>query len=271
MLTLSDGLLATSPQQVTNTFAADRNYRTPYAGTWNASIQHDLGKGLLQRNRVHGHQRHAAGCAHASEPSAAGQLAFAEPAHSARERDRFYLRSIDRQFYFSRAARSPDAAFQPRYFVHGVLSVREVDRRFLYFWGAGNTVAQNWLDVAAERGLSSFDVRHQFQASFVWTSPVAGPGSHMAADSKIGRLLKDWQLSGSLTAQTGNPLTARVLGEHATARADRRHWQRARRSHWTTARFRQRVFQFERVRHRRRLGRMATPGGIRFRVPARSA
>ncbi len=34
----------------------------------------------------------------------------------------------------------------------------------------------------------------------------------MAADSITGRLLKDWQISGGITAQTGNPLTARVLG-----------------------------------------------------------
>ena len=47
---------------------------------------------------------------------------------------------------------------------------------------------------------------------FVWTSPIAGPGSHVSAESLTGRLLKDWQLSGNLTAQTGNPLTARVLG-----------------------------------------------------------
>ena len=83
------------------------------------------------------------------------------------------------------------------------------------FGGAGNTVAQNWLDIAAERGLSSFDVRHEFQTSFVWASPVADGKSRIAADSKLGRLLKDWQLSGSITAQTGNPLTARVLGNTA--------------------------------------------------------
>src|SRR6202000_339911 len=71
---------------------------------------------------------------------------------------------------------------------------------------------QNWLDISADRGLSSFDVRHQLQANFIWTSPVAGPGNSIASDSKLGRLHKDWQLSASVTAQTGNPLTARVLG-----------------------------------------------------------
>ena len=80
------------------------------------------------------------------------------------------------------------------------------------FGGAGNTTAQNWQDLAAERGLSSFDIRHQFTTGFVWTSPIAGPGSHIAADRKVGRILKDWQISGNITAQTGNPLTARVLG-----------------------------------------------------------
>ena len=78
--------------------------------------------------------------------------------------------------------------------------------------GGVATVAQNWLDIAAERGLSTFDVRHEFSMTFVWTSPVGAPGSHIASDTKTGKLLKDWQLSGSVTAQTGNPLTARVLG-----------------------------------------------------------
>ncbi len=81
--------------------------------------------------------------------------------------------------------------------------------------GGVTSVAQNWLDIEAERGLSSFDIRHQLTASFVWTSPVGTPGSRMAPDRWAGRLLKDWQLSGSVTAQTGEPLTARVLGNGA--------------------------------------------------------
>jgi hypothetical protein len=83
------------------------------------------------------------------------------------------------------------------------------------FGGAGNTVAQNWLDIAAERGLSSFDRRHSFDVNWVWTSPFGEAGSNFAPDSWTTRLLKDWQVSGSFTAQTGTPLTARVLGNAA--------------------------------------------------------
>jgi hypothetical protein len=42
-LTLADGLAAVSSGDITNTYAVDRYYRTPYAQTWNLTIQHDLG------------------------------------------------------------------------------------------------------------------------------------------------------------------------------------------------------------------------------------
>jgi hypothetical protein len=38
---------AAVPGTVTNTYAVDPNYRTPYAQTWSVSIQHDLGAGFF--------------------------------------------------------------------------------------------------------------------------------------------------------------------------------------------------------------------------------
>jgi hypothetical protein len=80
------------------------------------------------------------------------------------------------------------------------------------FGGVGGTVAQNWLDLAAERGLSSFDRRHVFNMSWVYTSPFGNPNSRFASSGWAGRLLRNWSLSGGITAETGTPLTARVLG-----------------------------------------------------------
>jgi hypothetical protein len=51
--------------------------------------------------------------------------------------------------------------------------------------------------------------------NWVLTSPVGNPGSRIVADKLAGRLLRDWTLSGSVVAQTGTPLTARVLGNTA--------------------------------------------------------
>ncbi len=47
ILTLQQGFLTTNPQDITNTFAVDRFYRTPYAGTWNVTIQHDFAGGFF--------------------------------------------------------------------------------------------------------------------------------------------------------------------------------------------------------------------------------
>jgi hypothetical protein len=76
----------------------------------------------------------------------------------------------------------------------------------------GGTVAQNWLDLAAERGLSSFNRTNVFTMSWVYTSPFGNPNSRFASTGWAGRLLRNWSLSGGITAESGTPLTARVLG-----------------------------------------------------------
>ena len=215
VLTLERGFLTTSPQDITNTFAVDRFYRTPYAGTWTFSIQHDLpggffaeagymgtkGTGLdvriLPNEPIPGSSRILT---QQNQLGNAVGFTFDEPVGNSTF-NALQLRTIRR-------------------FNHGLSFnvfyqfAKSIDDSST-FGGAGNTVAQNWLDISAERGLSSFDVRHELQTSFVWTSPVAGPGSHIAPDGKLGRLLKDWQLSGNIAVQSGNPLTARVLGNTA--------------------------------------------------------
>jgi hypothetical protein len=80
------------------------------------------------------------------------------------------------------------------------------------FGGVGSTVAQNWLDLAAERGLSSFNRTNVFNLSWVYTSPFGNPNSRFASSGWDGRLLRNWTLSGGITAESGTPLTARVLG-----------------------------------------------------------
>ena len=49
--------------------------------------------------------------------------------------------------------------------------------------------------------------------SWVYTSPFGNPNSRFASNGWAGRLLRNWQFSGSITAESGTPLTARVLGK----------------------------------------------------------
>ncbi len=215
VLTLSRGFLTTSPQDITNTFAVARFYRTPYAGTWNASIQHDFGQGFFVEGAYLGTKgTHLDVRILPNQLPPGSPLALAERAQLGNAVGFTYDEPVGNSIFNALQLRAI------RRFNHGLSFnayyqfAKSIDDSST-FGGAGNTVAQNWLDIPAERGLSSFDVRHELNTTFVYTSPVGAPGSHISPESKLGRFLKDWQLSGGITAQTGTPLTARILGNTA--------------------------------------------------------
>ncbi|MGH9582743.1 MAG: TonB-dependent receptor domain-containing protein, partial [Bryobacteraceae bacterium] len=214
-LTLQKGFLTAGPKEITNTFAVDRYYRTPYAATWNFTIQHDFGQGFFVETGYLGTKGTrldvrilpnelppGSPLALTARTQLGNALGFTydEPVGNS-SFNAFQLRAI-RRFH---SGLSFNLYYQ---------FAKSIDDSST-FGGAGNTVAQNWLDIEADRGLSSFDVRHEFHANFVWTSPIAAPGSRVASDSLTGRLLENWRISGGIVAQTGNTLTARVLGNGA--------------------------------------------------------
>ena len=65
------------------------------------------------------------------------------------------------------------------------------------------------------RGLSNYDVAHNFVGSFVWQIPTYGSGTGLA-----GNLMSGWQLSGVFRAQSGYPFTLALNGDRAGSKAD---------------------------------------------------
>ena len=212
-LTLATGLTVT-PQGKTilNTYAVDPNYRDMYAQSWNVSLQSGLPGALV------------------------GELAYvgtkgtrldvqvmpnqAPPGSPFTSEQRLAIGNATGFTYDTPIGNSIYHAFQARL-------TRRFRRGFsgtlLYTFaksiddsstlgGAGNTVAQNFYDISAERGLSSFDIRHNLTANYVWQSPVGGGGAFLANRGWVTTALKDWIIAGSATIHTGTPLTARLLG-----------------------------------------------------------
>ena len=212
LLTLSDGLIMALPRDVTNTFAVDRNYRTPYAGTWNASIQHEFGGGFFAEAGYLGTKGTRLDIRSLpNEPPPGSPRTLGQGNQFGNAVGFTYDQSNGDSIFHALQLRLM-RRFNRGLSINGFYQFAKSIDDSSSFGGAGNTVAQNWLDLSAERGLSSFDVRHEFSSGFVWTSPAGAPRSRIAADTTLGRLLKDWRLSGTVTAQTGNPLTARILG-----------------------------------------------------------
>lgn len=212
VLTLAQGFATTSLRDVTNTFAVDRRYRTPYAGTWNVSIQRDLPLNFFAEVGYLGTKGTRLDIRTLpNQPPPGTALTVAQRNQLGNAVGFTFDQSLGNSIFHSGHLRLN------RRFNHGISMnlfyqyAKSIDNSST-FGGTGNTVAQNWLNLSAERGLSSFDVRHQLSTDFVWTSPAGDAKSRIRPDTAAGRLLKDWQLSGRVQAQTGNPLTARVLG-----------------------------------------------------------
>lgn len=197
VLTLATGFVSTTPEEVTNTFAVDRNYRTPYAQTWNIAIQRELPKGF-----------------------------FVEAGYLGTKGTRLDVLTVPNQGSYTYSSSVGNSIYHALQVRAQQRFRRNISMRAFYtfsksidnsstFGGAGNTVAQNWLDLSAERGLSSFDRRHSFDMNWVLTSPWGGVGSRLAPGGLAALLLRDWQLSGGITVQSGTPLTARVLDSSA--------------------------------------------------------
>jgi hypothetical protein len=67
---------------------------------------------------------------------------------------------------------------------------------------------QNSFAPSAERGSSVTDQRHRFV--FSW---IAEPRPFHAGQEFLGRVFNDWKFSGVVTAGSGRPLDARMLGD----------------------------------------------------------
>jgi hypothetical protein len=213
VLTLADGLTAVADTDITNTFAVDRYYRTPYAQTWSLSIQHDLGKGFFTEIGYLGTKGTRLDVLTLPNEGPGASIIGAH--HQLGDAVGFTLDSSNGNSIYHALQVRVMRRFRGGISMNARYTFSKSIDDSSSFGGAGNTVAQNWLDLAAERGLSSFDRRHVLNMNWVLTSPFGTPNSRFAVNGWTARLLRNWSLSGGLTAESGTPFTARALGNNA--------------------------------------------------------
>ena len=74
----------------------------------------------------------------------------------------------------------------------------------------GSTYAQNWLDLSAERSLSSFNRTHTFNLNVQYSTGQGTSGGTLLSGWK-GALAKDWTFATTLVAGSGLPETPIIL------------------------------------------------------------
>lgn len=80
---------------------------------------------------------------------------------------------------------------------------------------SGSGYAQNWLDLDAERSLSSFNRANTLNLNMQYSTGMGNRGGALVSGFK-GALLKDWTIGPSMTLGSGLPLTPVVSSRVAT-------------------------------------------------------
>jgi len=200
-LTLASGFNA-PPNTFTNTFAIDPNFLTGYAQTWNLSVQRDLPHALMlnvlyqgikgtRGRQVFYPDTYPEGAVNPCPTCPSGYAYLTSNGNSTRESGSVQLRrrlhnGITATLQYTWSKSIDDAALGGR-------------------GQGGSLVAQNWLDLSAERALSAFDQRHLLNASWQYSTGVGKWGGTLL-DGWRGAIVKDWTFTNSITAGSGLPL-----------------------------------------------------------------
>jgi hypothetical protein len=235
-LSLANGFNA-SPNITTNTFAVDPNFRIGYAQLWNVSVQRDLPASLvmivtyLGTKGTRGMQEflpntYPSGVANPCPTCPTGFIYLTSNGNSTREAGTVQLRrrlhsgfTAEIDYTFAKALDDSTLGGRAQGVTPGGPSGGATGGGAPSGMG-GNTptpsgsstsqgapvIAQNWLDLAAERGLSNFDQRHNVSFVLQYTSGL-GLGGGTLLGGWRGALFKEWTFLSNLNAGSGLPLT----------------------------------------------------------------
>ncbi len=194
---------------MTNSWAIDRFYRIPYAQTWNLTIQQDLPHRFVLQAGYLGTKGTRLDTQRLPNRAAPGSQLTAEERRQIGDATGFTFESSDANSIYHAARISLMRRFSRGLsFNADYLFAKSIDDTSTF----GGGVAQNDLDIRAERSLSNFDRRHTLNFRYVVTSPFGHNSTLLAGHKTVGKFLQDWSLSGGLTAQSGTPLNPKVAG-----------------------------------------------------------
>jgi hypothetical protein len=208
-LTLADGFPTQSSTVVPNTVAVNPNYKIGYAQIWNLSAERQMTTNIslvLTYTGTKGTNLDMLlGLSGATNLNAetAGQSTSVANAQGFT--------------YDTDGANSIYNALQVRVqkrMTHGLM----INGTYTYgksidnastIGGGQQVIVQDINDFEAERGLSSFDVRNMLRLNYSYALPFGDREPYFTRGWKR-RAFGDWRISGSVSAQTGTPYTARV-------------------------------------------------------------
>jgi hypothetical protein len=200
-LTLASGF-KTSASITQNTIAIDPRFRIGYAQSWQMQVQRDLPGAMVMTATYLGIKGTRAQQAflpntypagvNPCPACQAGYVYLTSNGNSTREAGQFQLRR--------RLHNGFTATTQYTY-------SKSIDNAALGGRGqSASLIAQNWLNLDAERGLSNFDQRHVLTVQTQYSTGVGLKGGTLMSGWR-GTAFKEWTIATQISAGTGTPLT----------------------------------------------------------------
>jgi len=194
-----------SATTVTNNYGIDPDFRLGYVQVWNLNVQRELTQSLLLNVMYTGSKGTALDMVRAPNRTPTGLLDNgAQP----------YLWETSQGSSILHAGSVRVRKRMTRGFsVGGTYTLSKSIDNASSIGGGAVTVAQNDQNLAAERGLSSFDQRHKFTGDWLYELPLGSGKRWLNSRGPAQRFFGDWTLSGDFTIASGLPFTAHVLGD----------------------------------------------------------
>jgi hypothetical protein len=223
-LTMANGFIlcpGTTPQ----TFGVDPNYRVGYAQTWNLRVQRDL-PGSLQMLATYtgikgtrGGQlflpnTNPVGAVNPCPSCPVGFEYLTSNGNSTREAGQIQLRrrlhnglAAAVLYTYSKSIDDDSALGGQGAITQSTTSGQSsTSTQTMTSAVAPPTIAQDWLNLRAERGLSTFDQRHLVNVVVQYTTGM-GMGGGTLLSGWRGRLYKEWTVQAQMNVGTGLPQT----------------------------------------------------------------
>jgi len=193
--------------QLENNYGVDPDYRLGYVQLWNVNVQRELPWDLLLNVGYTGSKGTALDIVRAPNRGPSGlRIPGVEP---------FLFETSQGDSILHAGTVSLRRRFKGGFSLGGNYTYSKSIDNASSIGGGAVVVAQNDLDLAAERGLSSFDQRHKLTGNFIIDFPFGEGRKWITKPGATRQFLGDWEWSGSFTFATGTPFTARVLGSFA--------------------------------------------------------
>ena len=217
-LTLQNGFPVSpfSPVHITNTYAADPNYRLAYVQSWNLNIQQDIKSSVIINIGYTGSKGTHLDIVRAPDQLQTGGPRFptclpttlpSVPCVSP-----FLFESSEGSSILHSGTLRVRKRMRHGFSLGGTYTYSKSIDNASSIGGGATVVAQNDLNIAAERGLSSFDQRQRFSADYSYELPFGKEKKWLKGDSWAQKAFSGFSFSGNIAMGSGLPFSPRSFG-----------------------------------------------------------